>query len=241
MCEQGKAYGSSKSSWWLPGEFYGLLKTGMQTKQSFSNLTVTSSGARPEGGDDKCEQPTAQTRACLLPRCSWPRTLTPYYSHLRQKAKPHGESLCQCGGWQCSRNEGSSRWPLARSLHPVLPDNQDKGVHLKKLQRSGLPQNVNTCHDESWVPPKIRHQLPPGGETSPGHRAAGFSGRNPAVSTYIKAEDWMRFLGLLIRQHFGLRNVPMDSAEIYLLNSAQAHLCKRALWIPATLRPSAFS
>lgn len=53
-----------------PGKFYGLLKTGMQTKQSFSNLTVTSSGARPEGGDDKCEQPTAQTRACLLPRCS---------------------------------------------------------------------------------------------------------------------------------------------------------------------------
>lgn len=141
-------------------------------------------------------------------------------------------------GWQSSRNEietfsqGQARtgeFSVALGqITPPPPARQpgQKRVHLKKPQRSGLPQNVNTCHDESWVPSKIRHQLPPGGEASPGNRAAGFLGRNPAVSTYIKAEDWVRFLGLLIRQHFGLRNVPVDSAKIYLLNSAQAHLCK---------------
>lgn len=139
-----------------------------------------------------------------------------------------------------SKDRGVLGGPWPDHSTPSCPTTRTKGFIWKKPQRSGLPQNVNTCHDESWVPPKIRHQLPPGGETSPGHRAAGCSGRNPAVSTYIKAEDWVRFLGLLIRQHFGLRNVPVDSAEIYLLNSAQAHLCK-SLANSGTLRPSAFS
>lgn len=239
MCKRQTAYGSSKSSWSLPGEFYGLLKTRMQTKHSFLTLTVTSSGARPEGGEDKCEQPTAQTRACLLPRCSWPRTLTPPHTILisDRKLSRVGNLSANAGvavfqEWDrniltgTSKDRGVLGGPGPDHSTPPARQPGQKGVHLKKPQRSGLPQNVNTCHEESWVPPKIRHQLPPGGETSPGNRAAGFSGRNPAVSTYIKAEDWVRFLGLLIRQHFGLRNVPVDSAKIYLLNSAQAHLCK---------------
>lgn len=124
-----------------------------------------------------------------------------------------------------SKDRGVLGGPWPDHSTPSCPTTRTKGFIWKSL-REVVFLKTSTLVMMKGVPPKIRHQLPPGGETSPGHRAAGFSGRNPAVSTYIKAEDWMRFLGLLIRQHFGLRNVPMDSVEIYLLNSAQAHLCK---------------
>lgn len=59
---------------------------------------------------------------------------------------------------------------------------------------------------------------------------AGFSRRNPVVSTYIKAKT--EALWIAHRQGFGLRNIPVDSAKIYPPSSAQAHLGKNLTYSP---------
>lgn len=227
------------------GSFYGLFKPGMQTKQSSLDFDHDILRGQRVG---KTNAKTANCSNQSLPATSLLLTSElnpPLFSSQTESSATWGLSL-PMQRRQHSRNEietfsqGQARTKeFSVALGQISPDNQGKRVHLKKPQRSGLPQNVSTCHDENLVPPKVRDQLPPGGEMSWEHRAAGFSLRNPAISTYTKAEegafldcssdsilDWEMFQWTVLR---------------FIYWTRPRHICARASLTRAALRLSAFS
>lgn len=95
-------------------------------------------------------------------------------------------------------------------LGQCFPKPRQMRMHVKMLQgEDGLSHHSPICLEASSAAPKVRHHLPPGGDTTQRQKVTNlplYPGRDLSASS----EQETAAVGLSREQHFGLRNVLVE-------------------------------
>ena len=109
-------------------------------------------------------------------------------------------------------------------LGQCFPKPKPMRMHPKTLQgEDGLSHHSTICLEASSAASKVRHHLPPGGDTAQRQKVTNLP-LYPGKDLSASSEQGTAAVGLSREQHFGLRNVPVEVLR-FIYQAQSRHIC----------------